>query len=177
MTTLSVAGRTRSSATALVLLAAGLTLSGCAASGAAGSTSPAPSETASVEPPPSAQDNPPLEGAYTVTELTSDGAPVDLPERLTATVVDAVKGPFFIDVLGLCTRVDITGSDWTDHSTVKLTTDEPEMMSAVGCSDELGDAVDAAQTLLTGTVAVEIGTEKLTLTQGSDRMVLQRAQP
>ena len=164
----------RSAAAAALLAAAALTLAGCAASTAA------PSESGTADPGPTTDgEESGLVGTFTVTELTSGGKPVQIPEDLTLTMVDEVKGPAFIDVLGLCTRVDVTAQDWTEApERVVLHTQTAEMMPAIGCTDELDEARAAAERVLTGTVSANLATDgAATLTQGEDRMVLRRAQP
>lgn len=175
-------------AAAAVLTALGLSLGACAAPGSGGSVSAVSSVQASVEQQPGpegssgapdavAADESELMGNYALLELTARGRPVEIPQDLTVTVVTEVKGTSFIDVTGLCTRVDITAEDWSTWPTeAVLYTQEAEQIPAIGCAEDLDEAVTAVRSVLTGTVTAQLAEDgtTITLTQGEHQAVLER---
>lgn len=155
---------THRSRTAAALVLAGLSLAvgACAAPGSLGSP---------------AADEAELMGNYALLELSSDGQSVQIPKDFSVTVMNVVDDTSFIDVLGLCTRVDITAADWPAWPTEGvLYTQQAEYMPTVGCADELGGPVTALREVLIGTVSLEMSADgsTVTLTQGEDQAVLER---
>ncbi|MEU3846285.1 hypothetical protein AB0E44_04765 [Micrococcus terreus] len=158
-------------AAAAVLTVLGLSLGACAAPGSGGgAVSAVSSVQASVEqqhdpegssgaPDAVAADESELMGNYALLELTARGR------------------PSFIDVTGLCTRVDITAEDWSTWPTeAVLYAQEAEQIPAIGCAEDLDEAVTAVRSVLTGTVTAQLAEDgtTITLTQGEHQAVLER---